>query len=316
MLVVLLVYIISLLFREFFGRKSYFMTCAGECNVDIQFYFASVPRCMFTVFRFFFNDFTTDEGVSLFEGVQGGYGTLAGAFVAILFFGISVGIFNVIAAIFVESTLAAASTLQSQRKTYRLNDVELWSTRIRILISKLFEHHGTLLDPFTLSESLESISMVPVTEREFNSFIQDEVVIACLDSLEIDAADHKYLFDILDNDNTGSIFVSQLVDGLQRLRGDPRRSDIITVDLMVRAIQEQTSQIVNGMDTALEILTVLMKDKSKKTHDKKHSAQSSSSLDIKKDTSKQDLIPEKSNSFLKPSKTNSGANNVGAIAWK
>jgi len=258
---------------------------------------------MFTVFRFFFNDFTTDEGVSLFEGVLGGYGSVPAGFVAVLFFGISVGVFNVIAAIFVESTLAAASTLQSQRKTYRLNDVELWSTRIRILIAKLFEHHGTLLDPYTLSESLDSISMVPVTEREFAGFIQDEVVIACLDSLEIDAADHKYLFDILDNDNTGAIFVSQLVDGLQRLRGDPRRSDIITVDLMVRAIQEQTSQLVNGMDTVLEILTVLLKDK--KQNDKKHSA---TSEDIRRGSSKQELVPEKSSSLLNQIKTNSGAN--------
>jgi hypothetical protein len=250
-LLLLFVYITSLLFREFFGRESKLVECNGECNVDITAYFDNVPRAMLTVFRFFFGDFTTDEGVNLIEGILVSYGTFATMCVCILSFGISIGVFNVIAAIFVESTLAAAFGLQKQRKTERMNDPILWNNAVSILIVKLFEYHGTVLDS-CLSEHLDSLALVPITEREFQKFIQDAAVTGALDTLEIDAADHMYLFDILDNDNTGSIYVSQLVDGLQRLRGDPRRSDIITIDLMVRAIQEQTTRVIEGMDTILE----------------------------------------------------------------
>jgi len=268
----LIVYVTALLFREFFGRQHKMVECFGhgdeaQCSgeyADIYYYFNNVPRAMLTIFRYFFGDFTTDQGINLLEAIQYSYGTLAGMFVCVLYFMIAIGVFNVIAAIFVERTMAAAYALTKSRKTGRMNDTILWSTRITCLIRKLIEHHFDKCPGEenqvgqNLSESLPAIAAVPVTEFEFSSFIKDEVVIEALDDLEIDAADHKYLFDILDNDNTGSIFISQLVDGVRRLRGDPRRSDIITIDLMVRAIQEQTNMLCEGMEETLNRLSKVL----------------------------------------------------------
>jgi len=258
LLFLMIVYITSLLFREFFGSTMQAVTCDGGCNFDIKTYFSSVPRSMLTVFRYFFGDFTTIDGMNMLEAIQLSYGTVSGVFVCILFFIITIGVFNVIAAIFVESTLMAANALTIGRKTERMNDPLLWSSRITILVRKLFEHNGTNLSD-RLSESVDEISSVPVMEENFQSFIKDEAVIRALDDLEIESADHKYLFDILDNDNTGSIFMMQLVDGVRRLRGDPRRSDIIAVDLMVRAIQEQNNMLVEGLGTILDRLGILVR---------------------------------------------------------
>jgi len=72
-----------------------------------------------------------------------------------------------------------------------------------------------------------------------------------LEELDIQKTDHRYLSDILDPDNSSTIGVFELIDGLQRLRGDPRRSDIIAVDLMVRSIQLKIDDIWGWAKNAL-----------------------------------------------------------------
>jgi len=253
-LFLVVVYVTSLVFRELFGRKQHVMYCAECGDVDITQYFDSVPRSMLTTFRFFFGDFSTVQGVNIYEGIQDAYGTSAQILVCCVFFIVTVGVFNVISAIFVERTLSAAQQLEHTHMAARLNDPELWRTRLEILIRKLFEHHGMAkaLEGKPLSASVEALAHEPVIEEEFEEFLEDASVLKALLELEIDAADHKYLFDILDADNTGSITLIEFIDGLKRLRGTPRRSDIITIDLMAREIQEQIHQITNGMNTLLE----------------------------------------------------------------
>merc|ERR1712151_1063500 len=72
---------------------------------------------------------------------------------------------------------------------------------------------------------------------------RDVTAQAALHDLDIDPKDHAFLSDILDPDNGGTIGVGEFIDGLQRLRGDPRRSDIVTIDLMVRSIQQSLKQL-------------------------------------------------------------------------
>merc|ERR1712232_1534584 len=62
-------------------------------------------------------------------------------------------------------------------------------------------------------------------------------------NLDICEEDHEHLHDILDPDNGGTIGVLDLLDGLARLRGEPRRSDIITIDLMVRSLQQSLGDL-------------------------------------------------------------------------
>ncbi len=81
---------------------------------------------------------------------------------------VTVGLFNVLAAIFVQSTLEAAAIVTTEKKARRMNDPKLWSTRITILIRKLFEYHGTMIES-SVSESLDSLASVSVSEIPRNS---------------------------------------------------------------------------------------------------------------------------------------------------
>merc|ERR1712139_4553 len=93
-----------------------------------------------------------------------------------------------------------------------------------------------------------STSTIDKIVREKNHRIQEH-----LDALDIDKEDHKRLSDILDPDHSGTVGVLELVDGLKRLRGEPRRSDIVTVDLMVRALQEKVHEILDEVKAVKDL---------------------------------------------------------------
>eukprot|EP00928_Gymnodinium_smaydae_P002827 TRINITY_DN11030_c0_g1_i1.p1 TRINITY_DN11030_c0_g1~~TRINITY_DN11030_c0_g1_i1.p1 ORF type:complete len:696 (-),score=123.33 TRINITY_DN11030_c0_g1_i1:132-2219(-) len=214
-LFMMFVYVTSLILRESFGRSP--VTVNGE---DLTAYFDGVPRSMLTTFRCFFGDCTTIDGLGLIEAILDHYGGVYAAFVCLVMFIVTIGLFNVISAIFVESTMVAAMSLQQEKRSQRLNDETLWAMQVGVLVQTMLEYNGNISPGEDLGAIMGVLESVDVAECRFDQWVRDQKVIAALNSLDILPDDHKYLFDILDNDNTGSIKVTQLVDGLKRLRGE------------------------------------------------------------------------------------------------
>merc|ERR1719362_2342472 len=166
-----------------------------------------------------------------------------------------IGLFNVISAIFVESTLAAAAKLQASKRRKRLNDESRWALNfVALLRALLVGTRGQSGAIDRMSEGRCSRSMIEdILQAEFHRDEFDRVVHEdqsakkALIELDIEPQDHKYLSDILDPDNGGTIGVLELVDGLKRLRGEPRRSDTIAIDLMVRSLQPKIDDIWRGL---------------------------------------------------------------------
>eukprot|EP00929_Paragymnodinium_shiwhaense_P099468 TRINITY_DN6111_c0_g6_i1.p1 TRINITY_DN6111_c0_g6~~TRINITY_DN6111_c0_g6_i1.p1 ORF type:complete len:852 (-),score=179.08 TRINITY_DN6111_c0_g6_i1:64-2619(-) len=235
----LCVYVVALLFREYLGRLE---------HPQIMKYFNTVPRAMFTIFRCSFGDCTTDNGHPIFEYVDQQYGYMYSMSYCGFVFVMSVGLFNVISAIFVESTLAAATKSGRRRKRERLANVTLWSTRIYIIIKKLLEYSPEHAMPEVLSEQLDEIYDLEVTCDVMDTVGQDPVGRQALLDLDLEPDDIEHLSDILDPDHGGSIAVIELIEGIRRLRGDPRRSDIVMVDLMIRSIQANVDKILTELD--------------------------------------------------------------------
>merc|ERR1712159_446154 len=63
-----------------------------------------------------------------------------------------------------------------------------------------------------------------------------------MDDLEI-PPDRAHLFDILDADGSADLEVAELVQGLLRVRGEARKSDVIGVVLAVRKLQDMVRQL-------------------------------------------------------------------------
>lgn len=237
----MLLYIAALLGRETLGRKE---------REHIQEYFATVPRSMFTVFRCSFGDCTTNQGTPIFEFVSESYGGFYGFVYCVFVFLMTVGLFNVISAIFVESTMAAANDLVERKQQDRLADVSLLSCSVVTLIRRILTFLPESHIEHNLSNSVDGLMHVKITRAIIDEAILDPVAISALNDLDIDPHDHDKLSDILDPDHTGLISVLDLVNGLQRLRGQPRRSDIISVVLMLRSLQDNVEEMMFSVKEA------------------------------------------------------------------
>merc|ERR1712048_1394588 len=164
----ILVYVIALVFRECLGRYP---------KENIQEYFFSLPRSMFTVFRCSFGDCSTSGGVPIFEWVTKEYGGAWSLIYCMFVFVVTIGLFNVISAIFVESTMKAATMLDRSKIQARLDDYDLWATTSTNLLRLLVEKSGTSLSynmPDCLSDSIEDLLKVEVDCEKVATLVHDE----------------------------------------------------------------------------------------------------------------------------------------------
>jgi len=241
-LLLVIMYVVALMFREFFGRR----------HVEsVTEYFDNVPRAMYTVFRCSFGDCNSAGGVPIFEHVHVHFGGFYSILYCLFLFFVIVGLFNVISAIFVESTMKAASKIARTEKQYRLADDGLWNMQIGVLMHSLSEAAVITARRHSIHSAVESeirqLVTLEIDTELFNEWFRDDRVRIALNDLDIDPGDHASLFDILDGDQSGTLFVNEIIDGLKRLRGEPRRSDIIAIDLKVRSVQDQCNFICEAV---------------------------------------------------------------------
>jgi len=244
-LFIIFIYVVALLFRESLGPNP-----TRVSDERIGPYFQTVPRAMFTIFRCSFGDCSTSGGTPLFEHVIEVYGWFWSFAYCCFVFMVVIGLFNVISAIFVENTMASASEIASRKRRELLGDQERWATNVAELLQALLnESHPDLpelngLEEDQCDELLCEIQQAEFSKESLHRIVRNNPKIQeALRKLDIDMIEHAFLPDILDPQNDGYITVLELVDGLKRLRGEPRRSDIITIDLMVRSLQERIDDI-------------------------------------------------------------------------
>jgi len=221
----LVVYVVGLVMREGLGRKPL---------MHVSQYFDGVPRSMFTAFRCSFGDCNSEGGQPIFEHVTKEYGALWSLIYCCFIFTISIGIFNVISAIFIESTMASKVKHERERKKARMEDFNHWATRVHTLINLLLRPDQQVRsDNFNLVD----VGSLEVSAAKVDEVVQDPIAMRALGDLDIDPEDNARLSELLDPDNGGTISIRDLVDGLRRLRGEPKRSDIVACDLMIRSTQ-------------------------------------------------------------------------------
>jgi hypothetical protein len=246
MFFLLFIYFVSLICKEMLGSAEV-VRQPGTFEA-----FNTVPHSMFTVFRCSFGDCSTADGTPLFASNP----DMWSIFYSLFTFVVVVGIFNVISAIFVESTLASAKNLTGKKLQARLDNPSIWSVNVTKVLKVLLIKQGMDKDELTMLEQGKcSHDLIrKLRDSEFPRALFEEVVShdedvkAALSALDICSEENAHLSDLLDPDKGGSIGCLELVDGLKRLRGDPRRGDIISVDLMIRSLQVKVDQIWHGMN--------------------------------------------------------------------
>jgi len=76
-----------------------------------------------------------------------------------------------------------------------------------------------------------------VTRDTFVQLMEDPAVTNLLEDLEISVANRDKLFDVIDSNGNGAVDVSELIEGLMKLRGPADKGDAVSAALMVRQVQ-------------------------------------------------------------------------------
>lgn len=163
----------------------------------------------------------------------------------------AIGFCNVVGAKFVETAMAAAHAMDHQKRTARLQNEALWATSVTTLINRILSESDNrkVKEASSLPESIDDLYNLEIPISVIQSLSKDKLALAALQSLDVELVDAETLGDLLDPDNGGSVRIIEFVEGVNRLRGVPRRGDIISMDLMLRSIQRAMGDLKDELRT-------------------------------------------------------------------
>merc|ERR1712107_272778 len=112
-------------------------------------------------------------------------------------------------------------------------------------------------EPFSVADAFN----LKISQVVFSQFLGDARGFpALLEDLDVPKEDHNDLFEICDVDSDGAVSIADLVAGIRKLRGEPRRSDLVYMMLRVSQLSDEVRELKN-------LHTRHMKPHSKQTHD-------------------------------------------------
>mmetsp|Transcript_5820 Transcript_5820/g.16845 ORF Transcript_5820/g.16845 Transcript_5820/m.16845 type:complete len:206 (+) Transcript_5820:2-619(+) len=176
----------------------------------------------------------------------------------------SFGLANVIAAIFVENTLAAAKHNGVIAKRRRLLDMDMFTDAAGSLVRFIWHTHEQiqkgetpeLLDIEVKGRALsqaevERAAVLQITPEFFKTLCSFWEFKHIMEELDISEEDQVGLFDTLDIDGSGTLDLQELIVGIAKLRGEARRSDIVEVGLVARSLQAHVRRLERLCEAAI-----------------------------------------------------------------
>eukprot|EP00928_Gymnodinium_smaydae_P041461 TRINITY_DN28057_c0_g1_i2.p1 TRINITY_DN28057_c0_g1~~TRINITY_DN28057_c0_g1_i2.p1 ORF type:complete len:312 (-),score=60.27 TRINITY_DN28057_c0_g1_i2:57-893(-) len=266
------VYAICLVFRETLGSLN-------EADSGSE-YFESVPLAFFSVFRCIVVGECADlQGRPLFVVATDKHGWIYGFMFAFFSTFMSFGLFNVIGAMFVENVVETCKARDKTNRKERLRDpvyfaqkmAELLEVVLKVCsceseeemrrcvsealpgaVSRTSRSKGeTTVDEHDIFARAAGVSITP---ERFTFLRELDCVQRLLDQLDVADDDQHNLFDALDANNSGDIDLEELCAGIWKLRGDPCRSDIISVGFRIQNIQNTLSSEMDVFAQRLNLL--------------------------------------------------------------
>jgi len=234
-LLLLPLYVVALLLRQSLGEET-------EPGTGVE-SFSTLAGALFTSFRCLVAmDCTTSEGKPIFVLVAQAHG---GGFAVLYCFTnvfMTFGLFNVIVAIYVENTVAAAKFNDTRQKQNRLTDRKMFTAKTLELMEFIWKKHESNVTHTSIARMpLHEVAEIQITPAFFDDLRVCREFKEILRALDIAHEEQLDLFETLDVDGSGTLDLEELIQGIAKLRGDARRSDVVSVSLMVRALLDSQS---------------------------------------------------------------------------
>jgi len=235
--------------------------------------FRTVPWAMFTLFRCFTDGCVADDGTPLAVHIGNIYGPVAMFSYMLAFLFVTIGLFNLIMAIFVDNVMESTRQRKQEsrgedrtklqhrlrqlvmeqfvRKTMSSTETRKVAkeTSVALVISSVLERKwwrttwiarkflGEVEEfPDEDSDNQENVEDVVITREVFYAWLQEPGMLKLLEELDIAISNRYELFDVLDADLSGELGVDEVVTGLMKLRGPAEKSDAVAALLTVRVV--------------------------------------------------------------------------------
>eukprot|EP00439_Symbiodinium_sp_Y106_P042251 s331_g5.t1 len=239
-------------------------------------YFRTIPDAMFTAFRCFTGECTTYAGepIHYLLALEFGYPFMF-LYVACYML-VTMGIFNVILAVYVDITMKAAKENDAvNAEQYSRESIRVAKTT-RELLKKFSAAYRLFNDMDSTKESSSwgarldlgktgmfnetEMHKIAITKELFLLIVQDSAVQKLMDELDL-PPDRANLFEIIDADGSGTLQITELLHGLLKIRGDLSKSDAVASLLATRAVQQMLADfIVQSKRNMQELYSELQRD--------------------------------------------------------
>eukprot|EP00928_Gymnodinium_smaydae_P001156 TRINITY_DN10423_c0_g4_i1.p1 TRINITY_DN10423_c0_g4~~TRINITY_DN10423_c0_g4_i1.p1 ORF type:complete len:297 (-),score=29.73 TRINITY_DN10423_c0_g4_i1:175-1065(-) len=262
-LIVLPVYTMSILLREALDGQTW-----GDSGAE---YFSSIPRSFFSVFRcIVIGDCSANDGRPLFVLIAEHFGWQYGVLYCIMAVFMSFGLYNVIVAMFVENVVEVSKERERMTRKDRLRDQVFFGRKMAELLHVVYD----VYKGFTTKDRDSADSAFSIRSRSLSSSDPEIFAIAADMQLtptmfglirelpevqkifyELDLADDDQhnLFETLDADGSGTIDMEEFCTGISKLRGDPCRSDIISINFLIQNVQSELQACMSTMVKRLQL---------------------------------------------------------------
>eukprot|EP00927_Polykrikos_kofoidii_P019744 TRINITY_DN19254_c0_g5_i1.p1 TRINITY_DN19254_c0_g5~~TRINITY_DN19254_c0_g5_i1.p1 ORF type:complete len:628 (-),score=74.83 TRINITY_DN19254_c0_g5_i1:49-1932(-) len=205
--------------------------------------FATVQLAFFHLFRCtVVGDCSDAGGRPIFVLLAASHGWIFGVVYVMMIMVTHVGLLNVIVAMYVEKTTSASKQNDLVVKQRRLQDSAFFEEKTQELLEIVFDMVGS-----RGSTQDTSFLSTKVSADDFDELCKSKRFREILCELDVAAEDQEDLFDTLDVDVGGWLDAEELIMGISKLRGDPRRADVISVSLSLRSLQVSFQHFVTDV---------------------------------------------------------------------
>ncbi|CAJ1401008.1 unnamed protein product [Effrenium voratum] len=220
-------------------------------------YCGSVLGCMFTIFRCMIGDCTTRGGRSLTLVWSQGYGVQFDVFYAFSMVCVIFGMFNIITAIFVEATMNGLKENANEKKyaqAYESNYMTEQLAKLVMMVSKTVQRARAGQDQSSMGTIRRSLSFSDksdseldkelfLTEEEFITAIRTSEVRMLLDDLDVIVEPRPGVFEAFNQEEDGTVSMSELVSGLMSFRGELQKVDVLTTKKYMENLMKQVHDL-------------------------------------------------------------------------
>jgi hypothetical protein len=234
--------------------------------------FETIPKSMLTLFRCFTDGCTAYDGTPLQIWFLEYYGFWFLLSYCLVYLFVTIGIFNLIMAIFIDNVMEASVHRKQQERGATAPQMELaLKELIAQLIRKQKKEKPLLLSQaakavenrvshfldideksFSLGHRMTRVDQelanmndneVTITRTTFEKWLEEPLFLAMLEDLDIGTSNKSELFDVLDCDLSGELEVPEVISGLMKLRGPSDKSDAVASLLGIRYCTQQIDAI-------------------------------------------------------------------------